>query len=100
MIVFDDMIADMLSNKKLNPIITELFTRGRELNVSIVFITHSDFDVLKNIRLTSTHYFMIKILNKQELQQIVCNHLSDIDFRDLINLYKKCTSEAIFFFTY
>ena len=61
LIVFDDMIADMLSNKKLNPIVTELFIRGRKLNISLVFITQSDFPVPKNIRLNSKHYFVMKI---------------------------------------
>ena len=55
------MIADMLSNKKLNPIVTELFIRGRKLNISLVFITQSYFAVWKNIRLNSTHYFVMKI---------------------------------------
>ena len=67
LIVFDDMIADMLSNKKLKPIETELFIRGRKLNISLVFITQSYFAVPKNIRLNSTHYFIIKIPNKREL---------------------------------
>ena len=80
LIVFDDMIADMLSNKKLNPIVTELFIRGRKLNISLVFITQSYFAVPKNIRLNSTHYFVMKIPNKRELQQIASNHSSDIDF--------------------
>ena len=66
LIVFDDRIADMLSNKKLNPIVTELFIRGRKLNISLVFITESYFAVPKNIRLNSTHYFIMKIPNKQE----------------------------------
>ena len=65
LIVFDDMIADMLSNKKLNPIVTELFIRGRKLNISLVFITQSYFAVWKNIRLNSTHYFVMKIPNNR-----------------------------------
>ena len=77
------MIADMLSNKNLNPIVTELFIRGRKLNISLVFIAQPYFDVLKNIRLNSTHYFVIKIPNKREFQQIVFNHSSDIDFKAL-----------------
>ena len=64
LIVFDDMIADMLSNKKLGPIVTELFLRGRKLNISLVFITESYFAVTKNIRLNSTYYFIIKVPNK------------------------------------
>ena len=67
LITFDDMIADMLSNKKLNSIVTELFIRGRKLNISLVFITQSYFAVPKNIRLKSTHYFIIKIPDRQEL---------------------------------
>ena len=77
------MIADMLSNKNLNPIVTELFIRGRKLNISLVFITQPYFDVPKNIRLNSTHYFVMKIPNKRELQQIVFNLSSDIDFKAL-----------------
>ena len=72
--LFDDTIAEMLSNKKHNPIVTELFIRGRKLNISLTFITQ------KNIRLNSTHSFVMKIPNKKELQQIACNHSSDIDF--------------------
>ena len=80
LIVFDDMIADMINNKKLNPIVTELFIRGRKLNISIVFITQSYFKVPKDIRLNSTHFFIMKIPNKRELQQIALSHSSDIDF--------------------
>ena len=86
LIVFGDMIADMLSNKKLNPIVTELFIRGRKLNISLVFITQSYFAVPKNIRLNSTHYFIMKIPNKRELQQVAFNHSSDIDFKDFMYL--------------
>ena len=75
------MIADMLSNKTFNPIVTELLIRGRKLNISLVFITQSYFAVPKNIGLNSTHYFIMKIPNKQELQQIASNHSSDIDFK-------------------
>ena len=67
LIVFDDMTADMLSNKKLNVIVTELFITGRKLNISFVVITESYFVVPKNIRLNSTHYFIMKILHKREL---------------------------------
>ena len=70
LIVFDDIIPDMLSNKKLNPIVTELFVRDRKLNISLVFITQSYFAVPKNIRLNSTHYFIMKIPSKRELQKL------------------------------
>ena len=76
LIVFDDMIADMINNKKLNSIVTELFIRGRKLNISIVFITQSYFKVPKDVRLNSTHFFIMKILNKRELQQIALDHSS------------------------
>ena len=94
---FDDMIVAMLSNKKLNPIVAELFIRGRKLNISIALITQSYFAVPKNIRLKSTHYFIMKISNKQELQQIAFNHSSDIDFNDIMNLYKNCTEKPYSF---
>ena len=83
MIVFDDMISDMLSNKKLNSIVTELFIRGRKLNISLIFITKSYFAVLKNNKLNSTHYFVMKFLNKKKFQQIAFNHSSDITFKTL-----------------
>ena len=97
LIACDDMIADMLSNKKLNPIVTELFIRGRKLNISLVFIRQSCFAAPKNIRLNSTHYFVMKIPNKRELQQIAFNHSSDLDFEDFMDLYKKCTAKPYSF---
>ena len=87
LIVFEDMIADMINNKKLNPIVTELFIRGRKRNISIVFITQSYFRVPKDVRLNSTHFFIMKIPNKRELQQIALNHSSDVDFKDFINIF-------------
>ena len=61
------MIVNMLSNKNLKQIVTELFIRDRKLNISFVFITKYYFTVPKNIRLNSTHYFLTKNLNKREL---------------------------------
>ena len=87
------MIADMINNKKLNPAVTELFIRGRKLNISIVFITQSYFKVPKDVRLNSTHIFIMKIPNKRELLQIALNHSLDICFKDFIKIYKKCTAE-------
>ena len=89
LIVFDDMTADMFNNKELNRIVTELFIRGRKLNISLVFITQSYFTVPKNNRLNSTHCFIMKFTSKLDLQQTAFNHSSDIDFRDFNNLYKK-----------
>ena len=97
LIVFDDIIADMLSNKKLNPAVTELFIRGRKLNISLVFISQSCFAVPKNIRLNSMHYFIMMFSNKRELQQIELNHSSDIDYKNFINLNKKCTLKSYYF---
>ena len=71
LIVFDNMIADMVNDNKLNPIVTELFIRGRKLNIFIVFITQSYFKVRKDVKLNSTHFFIMKIPNKRELLQIV-----------------------------
>ena len=93
LIVFDDMIADMINNKKLDSVVTELFIRGRTCNISIVFIMQSYFEVPKDVRLNSTHFFIMKITNKRELQQIALNHSSDIDFQDFMKIYKKYTKE-------
>ena len=86
----------MLSNKNLNPIVIELFIKGRKLNISLVFTTQSQSAAPKNRR-NSTHYFAMKIPNKRDLQQIAFNHSSDIDFQDFMNLYKKCTAKPYSF---
>ena len=72
--VFDDMIADMINNKKLNSIVTELFIRGRKLSISLVCITQSHFKVPKDVRFNTSHFFIAKIQNKRELQEIAQNH--------------------------
>ena len=97
MIVFDDTIADMINNQKLNSLITELFIRGRKLNISLVFITQSYFKVPKDVRLNSTHFFIMKIPNKRELRQIALNHSLDISTKDFINICKKYTAEPYSF---
>ena len=97
LIVFDDVIADMTNNKKLNPIVTELFIGGKKLNVSVLFITQSYFKVPKDVRLNSTHFFNMKIPNKRELHQTALNHSSDIEFKDFIRIYNKCTAEPYSF---
>ena len=84
LIIFDDMIADMLSNKKLNPMVTELFIRGRSLKIYLVFIIQSYFIVPKSIWLNSTHNFIMKISNKRELKEIAFNHSSDIDSKTFL----------------
>ena len=76
---------------------TELFIRDRKLNISIVFITQSYSKVPKEVRVNTTHFFILKIPNKMELQQIALNHSSDIVFKDFMNTFKKCTAEPYSF---
>ena len=97
LIIFYYMIADMINDKKLNSIVTDLLTRGRKLNISLAFITQSYFKVAKDVRLNSTHFLIVKIANKRELQQIALNHSSDINSKDFIKIYKKCTAEPYSF---
>ena len=97
LIIFDNMIADMINNKKLDSIVTEFFIRGRKLNISIVFIMQSYFKVPKDVRLNSTHFFIMQIPNKRELQQIASNHSSDIDFKDFMKIFKECTKKPYSF---
>ena len=80
------MIADMVNNKNLNSVITKLFIRGRKLNISFVFIMQSYFRVPKYVRLNSTHFFIMKIPNKRELQQTALNNSSNINSRDFIKI--------------
>ena len=91
------MIADLINNRKLNPVVTELFIRGRKLNISIVFITQSQFKLPKDVRLNSAHFFIMKIPNKRELQQTAINHSLDVDFNNFMKIYKKCTAEPYSF---
>ena len=97
LIVFDDMIADMINNKKLNSIVTDLFIRGRKLNISLIFITQSYFKVPKDVRNNSTHFFIMKIPKKRELMQIAINHSSDINTKAFIEIYRKCTDKPYSF---
>ena len=86
LIVFDDMIADIMTNKRFQAIIKELFIRCRKLNISLVFITQSYFSVPKDVRLNSTHYLITKINNKRELQNIAISHSADIDYQDFMEI--------------
>ena len=94
------MIADIINNKKLNPAVTELFIRGRKLTIYFVFIMQSYFKMPKEVRWNTTHFFIIKISNKRELQQIAVNHSSDVDFKDFIKIYKKYTATPYSFLVY
>ena len=93
LIVFDDTIADMESNKKLSPLLNELFLRRRQLNILLVFISQSYFKMPKTIRLNATYYVIMKIPNKRLLQQIASSHWSDIDFKDFMKLYENYTKK-------
>ena len=93
LIVFDDMIVHIMSRKKIKAIIKELFIRCRKLNISIVFITQSYFRTHKDARLNSTHYIIMKIQSKNELQNIAQENSGDIDFKDFLKTYKDHTSE-------
>ena len=99
LIVFDDMIADIMSNKKFQAIIKELFIRCRKLNISLVFITQSYFSVPKDVRLNSTLYLIMKINNRKELQNIAFNHSADIDYKDFVKIYRECTRKLYSFLT-
>ena len=99
LIVFDDMIADIMSNKKFQAMIKELFSRCNKLNISLVFITQYYFSVQKDVRLNSTHYLIMKINNRKELQNIAINHSADIDYKDFMKIYRECTKEPFNFLT-
>ena len=94
LIVFDDMIAVIMTNKKFQVIIKELFIGCRKLNIFLSFITQSYFRVPKDVRLNSTHYLIMKIHNKRELKNIALDHLADIDYKDFVKIYRDCTSSS------
>ena len=93
------MIADIMTNKRFQAIIKELFIRCRKLNISLVFITQSYFSVPKDVRLNSTHYLIVKINNKRELQNFPINHSADIDYKDFVKVYRECTKKPYSFLT-
>ena len=93
------MIADIMTNKKFQAIIKELFIRRRKLNISHVFITQSYFSVPKDVRLNLTHYLTMKFNNRRELKNIAINHSADIDYNDFIKIYRKYTKESYNFLT-
>ena len=99
LIVFDDMIADIMTNKKFQSIIKDLFIRSRKPNILLVFITQSYFSVSKDVRLNSKHYLIMKINNRRELQNIAFNLSADIDCKDFMKIYRECTKEPYSFLT-
>ena len=99
LIVFDDMIAAIEYNKNFKRIIKELFYRARKINVSFVFITQSYFRALKDARLNSTHYILMKIGNKKELKRIAKEKSGNLDYKDLLEIYNCCTRKPYYFMT-
>ena len=99
LIVFDDMIADIEYNKNFKQIIKELFYRARKINVSIVFITQSYFRSLKDAKLNSAHYVLMKIGNKKELKRIAEEKLGHLDYKDFLKMYNYCMEEPYSFMT-
>ena len=99
LIVFNDMIADIEYNKNFKRIIKELFYRARKINVSIVFITQSYFRTLKDARLNSTHYILMRIGNKNELKRIAEEKLGHLDYKDFFKMYNYCTKDPYSFMT-
>ena len=97
LIAFDDMITDIMTNKKFQAIIKELFIRCRKLNISLVFITQSYFSVPKDVRLNSTHYLIMKINNRKELQNIAINHSANIDYKDFMKICRELTRKLFNF---
>ena len=97
LIVFDDMIADIMTNRRFPAITKELFIRSRKLNISLVFITQSYFSVTKDVRLNPTHYLIMKINNRKELQNIPSNHSADIDYKDFMKICREFTREPFNF---
>ena len=97
LIIFDDMIADIMRSEKFKAIVKELFIRCRKLNISIVFITQSYFRTPKDARLNSTHYILMKIGNKKELKSIAEENSGHLDFKDFLKIYNYCTNEPYSF---
>ena len=97
LIVFVDIIADIMTNEKFQAMIKELFIRCRKLNISLVFITQSYFSVPKEVRLNSTHYLIMKINPRKELQNVAINHSANNDYKDFIKIYREYTKEPFSF---
>ena len=99
LIVFDDMVADIVASKIFPAIIKELLIRCGKLNISLVFITQSYFSVPKDAKLNTTHYFIMEIIDQIELQNIARNHFADIHYKDFMKIYRECTKEPFNFLT-
>ena len=100
LIVFDDMICHVMSDKKARQVFKELFIRCRKLDISLRFLTQSYFNVPKDVILNCTHYIIFQLKNKRELQNIAINHSADIDYKDFIKIYRNCTKQPYNLFNY
>ena len=83
--------SDMIINKRLHPTATELFIWDRKLNIPVLFISYSNSAIPKVVKLNTKHFFIMKIPHRQELQQIVVNRASGVDFKDFMKVYRKHT---------
>ena len=99
LIIFDDMISHVMSDKKAQQILRDVLIRCRKLNISTCFLTQSYFSVPKDVRLNCTHYISFKLTNKREFQNIAINHSADIDYKDFVKIYRDCTIKLFNFFT-
>ena len=99
LIIFDDMIFHVMSDKKVQQILKDLFIRCRKFNIPLCFLTQSYFIVPKDVRLNCTHYILLKLNNKRKLNNIAINHSADIDYKDFIKIDRVCTKEPFNFLT-
>ena len=99
LIVFNDVIADIMSNKEFQAIVKDLFIRCRKLSISIAFISQFYCSVPKDVRLSTAHFYAMKINSKRELQNIAIHHSADIDYRDFVKIYRECTKKPFSFLT-
>ena len=99
LIIFDDMISHVMSDKKAQQILKDLFIKCRKLNISLCFLTQAYFSVPKDLRLNCTHYILFELNNRRELQSIAIDHSADIDYKDFIKIYRVCTKEFFNFLT-
>ena len=99
LIIFHHMISHVMSDKKAQQILKDLFIRCRKLNISLCFFNSIIFSVLKDVKLNCTHCILFKLNNKIELRNIAVDHLADIDYKDFIKIYRICTREPFNFLT-
>ena len=99
LIVFDDMISHVMSDKKAQQVLKELFIKCRKLNIGLCFLTQSYFSVPKDVRLNCTHFIIFKLNSKRGLQNMAINHSPDTNYKDFVKIYRDCTKEPYNFLT-